>query len=730
MSDVFALHEMADAVKVKIKKCDGPNSTPVYKKFCIDPRITSFEVLRKLLSKAFEIKGEFSISYFTKDDNNKPSYLSLLSDWDLDAALLSCAADPYLRLKVDLQPFEDGYDDWDIICPVDVPEKFGMPHPPPVSPSGQPPKPAAATLSTFGRTIELVQKALQMADYEKDENRFTKPPMSDTEYRNFLDSEGRLVRPLEFRRSVFLGGVDHNLRKYVWRLILNVFPDGMTGQERLDYMKRKSAEYTQLRDGWKKLLSDGEITHQLQFITNLVRKDVLRTDRGQKYFAGSDENRNVLALFNILTTYAMNHPSVSYCQGMSDLASPLLVVMKDEAHAYICFCGLMKRLKRNFRSDGLSMTTKFDHLRKLLSFYDPEFYNYLVINESDDLLFCYRWLLVELKREFSFDDALRALEVIWSSLPPDPPVTELDLAEPEFLPSSSDEDHASLVRGMSLSAHESRMRDAGSSKTSSGHSSGRPSKRGSVSGDGDDQSSHTSSSDDSSEFQLLNCSLTENLEKQLAYLDVASRTRNPSDGGGIRTRNSSALSRCSEPSPRSSSVMSMEHTLTDSKVDRLALPTNTTTAGSTMPRNNSDLSDGGVRSVSSAEASPTLERIPVKWPHSIMDSGVDASVTLANNSHGGRSSILPPPHELGDGNPFLMFVCLTILLQHRDIILSNRMQHHFELAMHFDKMIKRHNLPKILMHARSMFADYLKAQQREQQLREEDELGSDDAHMF
>ena len=34
-------------------------------------------------------------------------YLSLLSDWDLDAAFLS-ASDPYLRLKVDTKPFEEG----------------------------------------------------------------------------------------------------------------------------------------------------------------------------------------------------------------------------------------------------------------------------------------------------------------------------------------------------------------------------------------------------------------------------------------------------------------------------------------------------------------------------------------------------------------------------------------------------------------------------------------------
>lgn len=106
---------------------------------------------------------------------------------------------------------------------------------------------------------------------------------------------------------------------------------------------------------------------------------------------------------------------------MSDLASPILVVMKDEAQAYICFCALMRRMKQNFESDGDSMIRKFCHLKELLQFYDPTFHEYLREMSADDLLFCYRWLLLDLKREFSFDDALILMEVMWASLPPDPP---------------------------------------------------------------------------------------------------------------------------------------------------------------------------------------------------------------------------------------------------------------------------------------------------------------------
>lgn len=108
--------------------------------------------------------------------------------------------------------------------------------------------------------------------------------------------------------------------------------------------------------------------------------------------------------------------------------------MGDEAHAYICFCAVMIRLKSNFMLDGIAMTQKFTHLSEALQYYDPEFFEYLKVQQADDLLFCYRWLLLEMKREFAFEDALRMLEVLWSSLPSSPPDKELNLYEKLFIP--------------------------------------------------------------------------------------------------------------------------------------------------------------------------------------------------------------------------------------------------------------------------------------------------------
>ena len=54
----------------------------------------------------------------------------------------------------------------------------------------------------------------------------------------------------------------------------------------------------------------------------------------------------------------------------------------------------------------------------------------------------------------------------------------------------------------------------------------------------------------------------------------------------------------------------------------------------------------------------------------------------------------------------MMFLCLILLLQHRDFIIGNRVDHN-ELATHFDKMIREHNVHKVLYEARSRFEEYL-----------------------
>ncbi|XP_046961998.1 TBC1 domain family member 25 isoform X1 [Vanessa cardui] len=430
-----------EAVRVKVKKCEG-KLQPELRKFSVDPQITSLEVLQSILVKAFDVKSDFTLSYRTVDDYGQEVYLPLLSDWDLDAAFLKAhnialtqRSEPCVQLKVDMKPFAEASEDWEPPTISSAPVTQNCKEQPTVYQAAQVEKQESQTgfqgliMNQVEKTFNMVSRALNLYD---DPNTPPRPPLSDNEFRAFLDAVGQINNTTKLREVIYCGGIEPSLRKVVWKHILNVYPDGMTGKERMDYIKRKANEYYALRTQWKDCIQKGKVDADLAYVTSMVRKDVLRTDRHHNFYAGSDDNQNIASLFNILTTYAIYHPTVSYCQGMSDLASPLLVTMGDEAHAYICLCALMTRLYPNFLLDGEAMTLKFTHLTESLQVYDPDFYNYLKSQQADDLLFCYRWLLLEMKREFAFDDALRMLEVLWASLPQKAPAVELPLKERDF----------------------------------------------------------------------------------------------------------------------------------------------------------------------------------------------------------------------------------------------------------------------------------------------------------
>ncbi|CAD5124952.1 unnamed protein product [Dimorphilus gyrociliatus] len=319
-------------------------------------------------------------------------------------------SDPALKLKVDLKPFEEGLEDWDV-------------SPEPDNSTGKVASFLQNTglLETLQSTVFNVSKVFNYNKKQVEDNTSReRRPLTDAEFREYLDSVGNLTRDTEFRMHVYQNGVEHSLRKVVWKHLLNVFPREFNGKKRFDYLTKKKEEYSKIRDEWKRLLDSDNCSENVKLVANMVRKDTLRTDRGHPLFS-DDSSENVIRLFNLLVTYALTHPSLSYCQGMSDLASPLLLVLEDEAHAYICFCSLMRRLSQNFDLKGLVLNKKFEHLQLLLRRKDPEFFSYLKYQNADDLLFCYRWVLLELKREFPLDNVLTLLEVMWASIPPDYP---------------------------------------------------------------------------------------------------------------------------------------------------------------------------------------------------------------------------------------------------------------------------------------------------------------------
>ncbi|KAG6446796.1 small G protein signaling modulator 2 isoform X2 [Manduca sexta] len=149
------------------------------------------------------------------------------------------------------------------------------------------------------------------------------------------------------------------------------------------------------------------------FALNLhrIEKDVQRCDRNYPFF--TDENLDKLR--NIMCTYVWEHLEAGYMQGMCDLAAPLLVTMRDEAAAHALFARLMRRAMDNFPS-GQAMDAHFADMRSLIQILDCELYELMHAHgDYTHFYFCYRWFLLDFKRELLYQDVFAAWELIWAA---------------------------------------------------------------------------------------------------------------------------------------------------------------------------------------------------------------------------------------------------------------------------------------------------------------------------
>ncbi|XP_028935275.1 TBC1 domain family member 15 isoform X1 [Ornithorhynchus anatinus] len=242
-------------------------------------------------------------------------------------------------------------------------------------------------------------------------------PVSFEEWNKSVDSEGRILNVQSMKEKIFRGGLCHAVRKQAWKFLLGYFPWDSTKEEQASLQKRKTDEYFRMKLQWKSIGEEQEKRNsRLRDYRSLIEKDVYRTDRTNKFYEGQD-NPGLILLHDILMTYCMYDFDLGYIQGMSDLLSPVLYVMENEVDAFWCFVSYMDQVHQNFEEQMQGMKTQLIQLSALLHFLDSGFCSYLESQDSGYLYFCFRWLLIRFKREFSFPDILRLWEVMWTELP-------------------------------------------------------------------------------------------------------------------------------------------------------------------------------------------------------------------------------------------------------------------------------------------------------------------------
>uniref|UniRef100_A0A673XJR2 TBC1 domain family member 15 n=1 Tax=Salmo trutta TaxID=8032 RepID=A0A673XJR2_SALTR len=236
-------------------------------------------------------------------------------------------------------------------------------------------------------------------------------------WEEFLDPEGRVKDPQRIKELVFRGGITPSLRKDVWKFLLGFYPWNSTVKEREDILRMKTDEYFRMKVQWKSVSEEQEMRNSLlRGYRSLIERDVSRTDRHNTFFSGND-NPGLTLLNDVLMTYCMFNFDLGYVQGMSDLLAPLLFVTQNEVESFWCLTGFMEMVHQNFEESQEAMKQQLLQLSLLMKALDPELLDYLDSQDSGSLCFCFRWLLIWFKREFSFEDILSLWEVLWTRLP-------------------------------------------------------------------------------------------------------------------------------------------------------------------------------------------------------------------------------------------------------------------------------------------------------------------------
>eukprot|EP00249_Psilotum_nudum_P016251 c25747_g1_i3 orf=143-2287(+) len=240
------------------------------------------------------------------------------------------------------------------------------------------------------------------------------PQLGREEWVTFLENEGRVVDSKALRKRIFYGGIKHGLRREVWKFLLGYYKFDSTDKEREDLVSKKMQEYKVLKAQWQTVSEDqAKRFAKFRERKSRIEKDVVRTDRGLPFFAG-DDNPNVTILRDILLTYSFYNFDLGYCQGMSDLLSPILFVMEDESESFWCFTALMERLAPNFHRDQNGMHSQILALSKLVQLLDVPLHNYLKQSDCLNYFFCFRWILIQFKREFEYENVMQLWEVLWT----------------------------------------------------------------------------------------------------------------------------------------------------------------------------------------------------------------------------------------------------------------------------------------------------------------------------
>ncbi len=232
------------------------------RKFSVDPNLTSFDTLRTILGRAFDIgsSSDFAVDYLSPATGER---LPMLNDWDLDAAIVTVSASiaeestsggilnlvvterKFKKLALDedeaglpkIQELQPSLGDQE---PVSISNRGGGG----TSPGGTP---KAAFVSSMKEHLEHIvpsitnklQRAINLAEdtfaarnIQLQQQQFlTEPgymqaePVTEIDMRKHFNKVGEIVAPRELRLAIYRRGIssEGGIRKVLWKYLVSSF---------------------------------------------------------------------------------------------------------------------------------------------------------------------------------------------------------------------------------------------------------------------------------------------------------------------------------------------------------------------------------------------------------------------------------------------------------------------------------------------------------------------------
>eukprot|EP00873_Tetraselmis_striata_P018854 jgi/Tetstr1/439118/TSEL_002983.t1 len=232
-----------------------------------------------------------------------------------------------------------------------------------------------------------------------------------------IDGTGRINDGLALFQRVLGGGVHESIRRDVWPVLLGCYPPEATREQAADAVTAAAAELKSLTSivgtaDAADRFAEGGADEQLSVALRRIGLDVDRTD--PTLLSGDDRDVFMERLARLLRAYAIKDPHIGYCQGMSDLLAPFVIMYDDDGRAFLCFSALMTRVRGSFAPGQAALFAQMTQVVQLVRSADAQLGAHLAAIGADDGVWAFRMLLVMLRRETSMDGTLAFWEVLWA----------------------------------------------------------------------------------------------------------------------------------------------------------------------------------------------------------------------------------------------------------------------------------------------------------------------------